>query len=607
MTFEELLDQALDILRRRGRVTYGTLKRQFALDDAYVADLKDAILYIDSHVVDDAGRGLRWTGEPLSATQRAFEGVGRFYGETGVLWLVRALLQHEGRLSYRMLKQAFGFDEARLADIRTELMFQRFAIDEDGQGLVWRGRASADSVLGETTDARLSATSDSAASPPPALTRGTLEAERRQLTVLFCDLVDSTWLSQQLDPEDLRQVVRAYQETAAAVIQRFEGHIAQYLGDGLLVYFGYPRAHEDDAQRAVHTGLGIVEAMGTLNGQLQAEYGIAFAVRLGIHTGPVVVGAMGGGGRHEHLALGETPNIAARLEALATPNTVVISAVTAQLVQRAFVLEALGIQALKGITAPMEVWRVVGPLETLREATTPAPEDVQPLVGRGDELGLIVRRWEQSKAGQGQVVLISGEAGIGKSALVETLRAHVRREGLTRVGLRCSPYHTNSALYPVIAHVQQALRLARHDTAEEKLTKLEQALQTLSVPLHEVVPLMAALLAVPLPDGRYPPLHMTPRQQRQQTYDALVAWMLEEAERQHVQMVWEDLHWADPSTLELLGLFIDQAPTAPLLHLLTFRPEFVPPWPTRSHMTPITMQLLERPHVEAMILMLYYV
>jgi hypothetical protein len=241
---------------------------------------------------------------------------------------------------------------------------------------------------------------------------------------------------------------------------------------------------------------------------------------------------MGGGGRHEHLALGETPNIAARLESLAAPNTVAISAVTAQLVQRAFVLEALGTQVLKGITAPMEVWRVVNLLETLREATTVAPEDVKPLVGQSEELSLLLRRWEQSKVGQGQVVLISGEAGIGKSALVETLRTHVRREGLTRVAIRCSPYHTNSALYPVIAHVQQALRFERHDTAEEKLAKLEQGLQTVNVPLHEVVPLIAALLAVPLPDGRYPPLPMTPLQQRQQTYDALVAWMLEEAERQ---------------------------------------------------------------------------
>jgi Adenylate and Guanylate cyclase catalytic domain len=297
MTFEEILDQAFDMLRRRGRVTYGALKRQFGLGDAYVVDLKEAMLYADSHVVDDAGLGLRWTCAPLSTAQRAYEGAARFYGEAGVLWLVRTLLQHEGRVSYRTLRQVFGFDEARLADVRAEILFQRFAIDEDGQGLVWRGREPSDSVLGETTDVRLSAISNSAVTPPPAPARGTPEAERRQLPVLFCDLVNSTQLFGQLDPEDLRQVVRAYQETAAEVIQRFEGHIAQYLGDGVLVYCGYPRAHEDDAQRAVHTGLGIVGAVGTLNSRLQAEYGVTLAVRLGIHTGPVVVGEMGGATR----------------------------------------------------------------------------------------------------------------------------------------------------------------------------------------------------------------------------------------------------------------------------------------------------------------------
>jgi class 3 adenylate cyclase len=376
--------------------------------------------------VDDAGRGLRWTGEPFSTAQRAFEGVGRFYGEAGVLWLVRALLQHEGRVSYRTLQQVFGFDEVRLADIRAELLFTQCATDENGQGLVWRGRVAADSVLDGTTDVRLPAPSDSAVYSLPALSRGTPEAERRQLTVLFCDLVDSTRLSQQLDPEDLRQVVRAYQETAAVVIQRFEGHIAQYLGDGLLVYFGYPRAHENDAQRAVHTGLGIVEATGTLNSRLQAEYGVALAVRLGLHTGPVVVGEMGSGGRHEHLALGETPNIAARLEGLAAPNTVVISAVTAQLVQRAFVLEALGTQTLKGITAPMGVWRVVGPLETLREIALPAPEDVKPLVGRSEELGLLLGAGSRVKPGRGRWCSSAGK------------RASVNRRWWKRCGRTCA-------------------------------------------------------------------------------------------------------------------------------------------------------------------------
>src|SRR5215831_19267806 len=619
MTFEEILDQALALLQRRGRVTYQTLKLQFQLDEEHLEALKDAILYTSPQVHNDAGRGLVWTPTPPALT---VEATGRF---DAVLAAVTALLRWEGRVTYRLLTLACGLDAALLEAVCRELTFKQVAHDAHGEGLVWIGAPFAalppvapavqQPALPDAAGlpaAQSLASSDHAPTPAlaldvqddgrvPAPARPAPEAERRQLTVLFCDLVGSTQLSGQLDLEDLRAVVRAYQEAAAEVIQRYEGHIAQYLGDGLLVYCGYPRAHEDDARRAVHMGLGIVEAMGTLNSRLEAEYGVALAVRLGIHTGPVVVGEMGSGGRHEHLALGETPNIAARLEGLAAPNTVVISAVTAQLVQRAFVLEELGIQALKGIAEPMGVWRVVGPLETLREAATPAPEDVRPLVGRGEEVGLIVRRWEQSKAGQGQVVLISGEAGIGKSALVDTLRAQVRREGLTRVAIRCSPYHTHSALYPIIAHVQQALRFERHDTADEKLAKLEQALQTVRLPLHEVVPLLAALLAVSLPDGRYPLLPLTPLQQRQQTYDALVAWMLEEAERQPVLMVWEDLHWADPSTHELLGLFIDQAPTAPILHLLTFRPEFVPPWPPRSHMTPLTLHRMERPQVEALI------
>ena len=227
------------------------------------------------------------------------------------------------------------------------------------------------------------------------------EAERRQLTVLFCDLVGSTQLSGQLDPEDLRAVVRAYQEAAAEVIQHYEGHIAQYLGDGLLVYFGYPTAHEDDARRAVHAGLGIVQAITTLNTRLAAPYGVQLAVRVGIHTGPVVVGVMGGGGRHEHLALGETPNIAARLQALAPANAVVISAVTARLVQGTFALEDLGTHALHGVAEPMAVSRVRGLLATPSRDEEFVTAGVPLLVGRDEEVGLLRRRWEQSKAGHG--------------------------------------------------------------------------------------------------------------------------------------------------------------------------------------------------------------
>ena len=419
--------------------------------------------------------------------------------------------------------------------------------------------------------------------------------------MLFCDLVGSTQLSGQLDPEDLRAVVRAYQEAAAEVIQHYAGHIAQYLGDGLLVYFGYPTAHEDEARRAVHTGLGIVQAIATLNTRLAAQYGVHLAVRLGIHTGPVVVGVMGGGGRHEHLALGETPNIAARLQGFAPANAVVISAVTARLVQGTFALEDLGTHTLHGVAEPMVVSRVRGLLATPSRDEEFVTAAVPVLVGREEESGLLRRRWEQSKAGLGQVVFISGEAGIGKSALVEGLRAQVRAEGLPRIAYRCSPYHTTSALYPVITHIEHLLQFAPDDPPATRLAKLEAGLRPYGLPLAEVVPLLAGLLSVPLPAERYAPLTVTPQHQKQQTLDALVAWLVAEAERQPVLVAWEDLHWADPTTLELLGLVIEQAPTVPMLHVLTYRPEFSPPWPQRSHITPLVLNRLERPQVEALI------
>src|SRR5262245_5207678 len=426
------------------------------------------------------------------------------------------------------------------------------------------------------------------------------EAERRQLTVLFCDLVGSTQLSAQLDPEDLRAVVRAYQEAAAAVIHQYAGHIAQYLGDGLLVYFGYPTAHEDDARRAVHTGLGIVEAIADLNNRLMGQYAGDLAVRLGIHTGPVVVGVMGGGGRHERLALGETPNIAARLQAVVPANSVVISAVSARLVRGTFALEDVGTHTLRGVAEPMTIMRVHGLL-------TPRPDEecltppVPVLVGREEERGLLRRRWNQSQAGFGQVVFVSGEAGIGKSALVTELRAQVRAEGLPRMAFRCSPYHAASALYPVITHLERLWQFAVDDAPATRLTKLEAGLRRSHLPLAESVPLFAGLLAVPLPEDRYAPLTGTPRRQKQQTLDALVAWLAAQADPQPVLAVWEDLHWADPTTLEMLGLVIEQAPTVPMLHVLTSRPTFPPPWPSRSHLTSLVLNRLEHRQVAALI------
>jgi class 3 adenylate cyclase len=347
---------------------------------------------------------------------------------------------------------------------------------------------------------------------------------------MFCDLVDSTSLAQRLDPEDYRAVVRAYQEAAVTAFQPFNGYVAQYLGDGMLVYFGYPQAHEDAAQRAVRAGLAIVDAMAPLNSRLGPQYGVRVAVRLGLHTGVAVVGSVGSGARQEQLAMGDTPNIAARLQGLAAPNTMVLSAVTARLLHGAFALEDVGVQQLKGVAEPMPVFRVLGPGGPAGDEAESASARLPFLVGREEELGLLLRCWEQSKAGLGQVVLLSGEAGIGKTALVEVVRAHVAREGYTRVGIRGSPYHRHSALYPVIEHVKRVLRLDRHDSPETTLEKLERALLGSRLIREEVIPLLAALLSGSLPEGRYAALSMTPQQQRQQTLDALVAWLVAEAE-----------------------------------------------------------------------------
>ena len=518
---------------------------------------------------------------------------------------VYELLQRQGRVSYRALKLRFNLDDAYLEGLKDELIYaQQVAVDEAGRVLVWTGQAGT--------------TSASALQPPPAMqppdpqadqsrhevsppaAAGVADAERRQLTVMFCDLVDSTPLSERLDPEELRQVVRAYQAACAAVIQRFDGYIAQHLGDGLLVYFGYPQAHEDDAQRAVRAGLGMLAAMGTLNTRLVQDKGIRLAIRVGIHTGLVVVGEMGGGGRQEQLALGDTPNVAARIQGLATSDSVVMSEATSRLVQGYFTTEALGPQSLRGVATPVPVYRVLGESGVGSRLEVAAATGLTPLVGRASEVTLLLEHWAQSTDGLGQVVLLSGEAGIGKSRLVEALSARVEHEHCPRIMFRCSPYHTNSALYPVLEHIQRLLHFRPDDTPQARLARLEHALMPYHLPLEETVPLLAAWLSLPPPEA-YPSLRLSPQQQRQKTQAALVAWLLAEAERQPVLVVGEDLHWADPSTLEWLGLFMEQVPTARLLTLLTCRPEFRPPWPPRSYLTQLTLSRLSRPQVEEMV------
>jgi class 3 adenylate cyclase len=401
------------------------------------------------------------------------------------------------------------------------------------------------------------------------------ETERRHLTVLFCDLVDSTALASQLDPEEWRAVVRAYQETYAKVIARFEGHIAQYLGDGLLVYLGYPQAHEDDAPWAVGAELGMVEAMGQLNARMSQEPRVQLDVHLGIHTGQMVAGEIGGGARHEQLALGEMPHVAARLPGVAAPHTVVTSAATVPLVGGFFACQSLGPHLLKGLPKPLEVYQVLCESTARSRMEAVGYTGLTPLVDLEPEVALLRQRWAQVKDGSGQVVLLNGEAGIGKSSLVQVLKEHVATEPQAWLTpCQCAPYYQNTALYPILDLLERvALRFEREEFPPQKLSKLEEFVVQYGLPLAEAVPLFAALLSIPLAEG-YTPLTGSPEQQKQKTLHAFLTILVCIAAQQPVLFVTEDLYWVNPTTLELLSLLVDQGPTARILTRFTFRPDF---------------------------------
>jgi class 3 adenylate cyclase len=421
------------------------------------------------------------------------------------------------------------------------------------------------------------------------------EAERRQLTVMFCDLVGSTALSARLDPEELREVIGAYHRVVTGAVRRFDGFVAKYMGDGVLVYFGYPQAHEDDAERAARAGLAVVEEVRGIGAADPLE------VRIGIATGLVVVGDLvGEGPSQEHAVVGETPNLAARLQALAEPGSVVIAPATRRLIGNLFRLQALGRHEVKGFPEPIEAWAVEGVAAAEGRFEAVRGDWLTGFVGREHELNLLLQRWNLAQDGEGQVVLLSGEPGIGKSRILAELRGRLEAQHATSLRLHCSPYYVNSAFYPIIDNFERALRFARDDTAEQKLDKLEALVVGQYGRPRADVRFIAAMLSIPC-EERYGAVTMTPQKFKDETLRALVDTTEAIARRQPTVMLFEDAHWADPTTLEAIDLVIHRVRNIPLLVVLTHRPEFSSRWSHYGHVATLTLTKLTRPQSAAMV------
>jgi class 3 adenylate cyclase/predicted ATPase len=425
------------------------------------------------------------------------------------------------------------------------------------------------------------ATSDVTSAP-------TINAERRQLTVMFCDLVGSTELSSRLDPEDYREVIAAYHRAVADVIRSFDGFVAKYMGDGVLVYLGYPQAHEDDAERAVRAGLGVVDAVARLvakPAKLQARVGIA--------TGLAVVGDLiGEGSAREQSVVGETPNLAARLQALAEPGAVVIATGTRRLVGDLFEYRDLGAVEVKGIAEPVPVWQVLGPSAVESRFEALRGSALSPMVGRDEEIDLLLRRWARAKAGDGQIVLISGEPGLGKSRVTAELEARLYAEPHLRLRYFCSPYHQDSALFPFIDQLGRAAGFARDDPPAARLEKLETLLARPAPPAEDLA-LVANLLSLPGSE-RHPLPNLSPQRMKERTLEALVHRLAGLARYQPVIMVFEDAHWIDPTSRELLDLTVERVRSLPVLLIVTFRPEFQPPWIGQPQVSMVALNRLDR-------------
>ena len=433
-------------------------------------------------------------------------------------------------------------------------------------------------------------------SPQAALIEPKLQdsAERRQVTVMFSDLVGSTALSARMDPEDLREIISAYQKCVAQTVERFDGYVAKYMGDGVLIYFGYPQAHEDDAERAVRAGLELVAAVSALKAHATLQ------TRVGVATGLVIVGDLiGSGEARERGIVGETPNLAARLQGVAEPNTVVISAGTRTLLGNLFELKDLGAKDVKGLAGPVRAWTALrassaeGRFEALHASGLTA------LVGREEEFEFLLRRWSRAKAGEGQVVLLSGEAGIGKSRLTAALLEQLASEPHMRWRYFCSPQHTNSAFYPIIAQMGRAAGFAHDDTSEARLDKLDALLAQTSTSKQDAE-FFAETLSL-ANDGRYPVLELNPQQRRQRTLEALTRQLARLVSEQPALIIFEDIHWIDPTSLEALNRTVDRIKTLPALLIVTFRPEVNPPWVGQSHVTSLTLNRLGEREAAAII------
>jgi class 3 adenylate cyclase/predicted ATPase len=426
-------------------------------------------------------------------------------------------------------------------------------------------------------------------------------AERRQLSVMFCDIVGSTALSEKFDPEDVRDMIAAYRDICSHAVERYDGFVAQYVGDGIVVYFGYPKAHEDDAERAVRAGLEIVRNISTQSKGSPGPLGDVSAVRIGIATGLVVVGDVIGEGTGEcDSAVGETPNLAARLQALAPPNGVVIASSTQILLGAGFEYEELGRHSLKGLSVPVHAWRVIRPRRVESRFAASVDTKLTPLINRDEEIALLLMRWQEARQCDGQVVLLSGEPGIGKSRILEEFRRRIASETHGQTTFQCSPYYTSTPFHPFIEEFQSQMGFDREASPELSLKALEATLAVTNDPVELVAPLFAALLSIETGD-RYRPLDLSPQRQKDDTVVALVNYIVGLGRQQPTVIIFEDAQWIDPTSREILDLLVDRIQDASILIIITCRPEFKPTWNMHSHITTLTLNRLSRQLRTAMI------